>query len=183
MLDLLTGSAAAIGVVGTFTVVLLVARRVWAARSERGRRAREVVVRPIALALLEGEGTAGLEVLDRRELAALAEVLLRYAPSARGDALGRITDFCERQGLVDRAIADLRRSRRGWRRAKAAFDLGDMGANRAGPALLHALSDRCRDVRAAAVRSLGRLRLKGAAEPLVLALASGSVPKAIAGRA
>jgi HEAT repeat protein len=70
-----------------------------------------------------------------------------------------------------------------WRRAAAAYRLGDMGRPEAAPALLAALDDRKRPVRAAAARSLGRLRIVDAAKPLVETLVSGQVPNGIAGQA
>jgi HEAT repeat protein len=58
-----------------------------------------------------------------------------------------------------------------------------MGCDEAAPALLAALEDRKRTVRAAAARSLGRLRIVEAAKPLVEALVSGLVPNGIGGEA
>jgi HEAT repeat protein len=74
-------------------------------------------------------------------------------------------------------------ARRMWRRAAAAYRLGDMGCEEAAPALLAALDDRNRAVRAAAARSLGRLKVVQAAKPLVEALVSGQVPNGVAGEA
>jgi HEAT repeat protein len=58
-----------------------------------------------------------------------------------------------------------------------------MGCDEAAPALLAALDDSNRTVRAAAARSLGRLEIVGAAKPLVEALVSGRVPNGVAGEA
>jgi HEAT repeat protein len=58
-----------------------------------------------------------------------------------------------------------------------------MGCEEAAPALLVALDDGNRTVRAAAARSLGRLKIVDAAKPLVEELVSGRVPNGVAGEA
>jgi HEAT repeat protein len=70
-----------------------------------------------------------------------------------------------------------------WRRAAAAYRLGDMADPEVSPALLSALDDPKRPVRTAAARSLGRLGIVDAALPLVEALVSGRVPNGVAGQA
>jgi HEAT repeat protein len=66
----------------------------------------------------------------------------------------------------------------------AAHSLGDMGSVVAIPRLLElVVEDPATDVREAAARSLGALRATDAVEPLVRALVSGSVPRAIASQA
>lgn len=182
MLELLAALAGGLALASVLTIVVLVVRRVWVARAERDRRIREDRMRPVALALLDGELEEGLETLDPTDLEALATLLLRYGRALAGGARERIAAFCESEGLIDREVAALH-DRRAWRRAKAAFALGDMASRRAGPALLRALSDGERDVRTAAARSLGRLGIEGAAGPLTQALAERAVPVAVVGQA
>ena len=83
---------------------------------------------------------------------------------------------------MGREIAELC-NRRTWKRARAPHLLGDMASRRAAGPLLAALEDRKRDVRAAAARSLGTLQCVEAVEPLVDALVSGRVPRAVVGQA
>lgn len=182
MVDFLAALAGGLASGGVLMIVLLVARRLWAARHERERRGREARVGPLALALLGGENSEGIEALGAEDRAALGTLLARYGRSVSGESLERIAEFCEREGLVDRALEALTH-RRAWRRARAAFSLGDMASRRAAPALLVAVTDDRREVRAAAVRSLGRLGVTSAAEPLALALAEGTVPRAIVAQA
>lgn len=112
----------------------------------------------------------------------LAGVLARFARELRGAPRERIATFFERSGLVDRELRALR-SRRTWRRAEAAQLLGDMSSALAVDALVIALEDPERDVRAAAARSLGGLGGEAAVEPLVQVLAAGRVPYAVAAHA
>jgi HEAT repeat protein len=162
-------------------LIVLAIRRIVLTR--RGRRHAEAVtrVRPIAIRLLEGED------LERPALApgdqtVLADVLGRYARQLTGEAEGRVAEYFQGTDGLARAQRELG-SRRAWRRAAAAYRLGDMGCEEAAPALLAALGDADRTVRAAAARSLGRLQIAGAAQPLVEALVSGQVPNGVAGEA
>jgi HEAT repeat protein len=75
----------------------------------------------------------------------------------------------------------LANARAGWRRATAAFRLGDVGNESAVPGLVHALHDRDREVRIAAARSLGHLRAPEAPAELVTAAVDGRVPVALIG--
>src|SRR5262249_49962645 len=68
-----------------------------------------------------------------------------------------------------------------WRRATAAFRLGDIGNESAVPGLIHALHDGDREVRIAAARSLGHLRAPAAPAELVTASVDGRVPVALIG--
>jgi HEAT repeat protein len=161
-------------------LIILGIRRIVLAR--RGRRYAEAErrVRPIAIALVEGESGAP-PVLSSAEQAVLADVLGRYSRKLTGDADARIAEYFRTSDALARSLHDLR-SRRAWRRAAAAYRLGDMACVGAAPALLEALDDRKRSVRAAAARSLGRLGVAEAVKPLVEALVSGRVPKGVAGQ-
>jgi HEAT repeat protein len=74
-------------------------------------------------------------------------------------------------------------SRRAWRRAAAAYALGDMACPEAVPVLTDALEDRNAEVRAAAVRSLGRLGDPTVAQTLVESLVAQRVPRGMTGSA
>ena len=132
--------------------------------------------------MLDGEDPTGVAELEPREREALAMLLVRYGRSVAGDTLARVGEFCEREGLVDRALAGLR-SRRAWRRAQAAFSLGDMASRRAAPALLRALGDDRREVRTAAARSLGRLGVQAQLSRSPSPSPTTRVPKAIGAQA
>jgi HEAT repeat protein len=181
MVDLFTWAASALALAGTGFVLLLTLRRLVLARQERERLEAEDRLRPLALALLEGE-TPEVAGLEPRDLHVLTALLARYARWVRGHARDHVAGFFESRGEVERELAHLR-NRRAWRRATAAFALGDMGSAAAVPALLETLDDHDRDVRGAAARSLGRLGAVAAVQPLAIALGTGSIPRAVAGQA
>ncbi len=118
--------------------------------------------------------------LGVEEKEALADLLGRYARATRGPTHERIVAYFEREGTIERELAALASAKRVWRRATAAFRLGDIGNAAAVTALVGALRDPSRDVRIAAVRSLGRLRAPEAGAELVAAAAGGRVPAALA---
>lgn len=181
MLTLLEQAAAALAAASVVLVAVLVLRRLTLTRAEAARRRSEAAMLPLALTLLDETPDAALE-LDDRSLRVLAGVLARFARELRGAPRERIATFFERSGLVDRELRALR-SRRTWRRAEAAQLLGDMSSALAVDALVIALEDPERDVRAAAARSLGGLGGEAAVEPLVQVLAAGRVPYAVAAHA
>jgi HEAT repeat protein len=146
----------------------------------RHRQDAEARLRPLAFALLEDGTAPGID--EPRDAEVMAAMLVRYSQRLRGDARAELAAYFERSGAVERELARLD-DRRPWRRAAAAHTLGDMGSRRAIPALLGALGDLDRDVRAAAARSLGRLRADLAAEPLVKALVREEVPRGVAAHA
>ncbi|MHB1998914.1 MAG: HEAT repeat domain-containing protein [Solirubrobacteraceae bacterium] len=160
---------------------VLALRRLQLTREERARGVLEERLRPDALALLDGE-PSGAGQLGEREARALAGLVGRYVRWLSGEARGRAAAFFEARGDVDRQVGFLS-DRRSWRRAVAAYTLGDMGSAAAVAPLLGALGDPARDVRSAAARSLGRLGAVEAVEPLVYALAQAAVPRAGAGAA
>lgn len=162
-------------------LVELAIRRVVLERRARRYAAVERRVRPIAILLVEGESRERPE-LSARDQAVLADVLGRYARQLSGGADERIAAYFRGSDAYVQAVRELG-ARRAWRRAAAAYRLGDMCCEEAGPALLEALADGKRTVRASAARSLGRLEVAEAAKPLVEALVSGSVPNGVAGQA
>ena len=181
MTAVLVLAATALAAVGVLLVAALALRRLALARSEARARGAEERVRPLALLLVEGEEPDAAR-LDRTEEAALAALLARYARWLSGDARRHVAAFFERTGAVDRTVGELG-ARAAWRRASAAFALGDMASAGAVAPLRRALDDADRDVRAAAARSLGRLGAVEAVEEIVVALASKRVPRAVAAQA
>jgi HEAT repeats len=180
-LSVVAWSALALTALSVAFVLLLALRRFALAKEARRHVAAEQRLEPLALALASGERVelAGLGVDDAEVVAGL---LGRYVRQLRGQARVDIAGFFEQRGFVEREIGKLR-SRRIWKRARAAHLLGDMGSPRAAGPLLAALEDPKREVRAAAARSLGTLQCVEAVEPLVDALVSGRIPRAVAGQA
>jgi len=158
----------------------LIAGHRWRAR-RRARRHDRLVgrLRRPALEFLADDETTDPPQLDRQELKVFAELLAGYGRVLRGPDRARIVAFAEAEGIVDEQLRRLR-SLRAWRRATAAFALGDVGAPGTAPALVARLDDRSPDVRAAACRSLGHLGSVDTVDAVVTAGVSGRVPGAIA---
>ena len=169
--------AFALAALNLILVAFLIGRRFWLERAERRRRAAAGRVRPAVLALIDGDERAG-EGLTGIDADAFAGLLGRYAVALRGEARRRITRWFEEHGAVARELARLR-DRRAWRRAQAAFTLGDMGSATAVPALVSALEDRDSAVRAAATRSLGHLQATEAIAPAIEAANDRRVPRSV----
>lgn len=180
MLGALIVVAIAFVAVALLLLIVLAIRRVVLARRARQYTEAEKRVRPIAIALVEGQ--AAQPRLSSTDQVVLAEVLGRFSRKLTGAADERVADYFLDSDALAAALRELR-SRRAWRRAAAAYRLGDMACAEAAPALLTALDDRKRVVRAAAARSLGRLGVLDAVKPLVEALVSGRVPHGVAGQA
>jgi HEAT repeat protein len=168
-------------VIALALLIALAIRRFFILRRGRLRAAAERRLRTIAILLIEGDDRER-PVLSSGDQAVLADVLRRYSRQLTGAADERTADYFRGSDALAQARRELG-SRRAWRRAAAAYRVGDMGCGEAAPALLDALDDRNRTVRAAATRSLGRLGIVEAAKPPVAALASGRVPRGIAGEA
>jgi HEAT repeat protein len=165
--------------IGAMYSLLLWARRVHAGRSQELRAEARERVEPVAHALLDG-APAGRTA--RRDEHALTEILAGLAPALTGESRDAIAGHFETSGAiarVSRRLADPR----AHRRDEHAALLGDMCSPLAEVPLLHALNDRDPDVRLAAARSLGRLRPRSAAGPLLYALVQGLVPRAVAANA
>ncbi len=176
MTAVLPAVALGLGATTLALLVLLVARRAQLARRERRQSELEETVVPLALELVSGDLTEErARELSQAEGEALATVLQRYARVLDGDDRRRIAGFFERAGVVRRQV-ELLGSRVVWRRALAAYVLGDVGSREAIPALIAALRDRAADVRAAATRSLGKLDAAEAVEPILRLMATREVP-------
>ena len=156
---------------------VLILRRAHLARQERRRREMEDALKGIAMELLH----AGAEPppLGEEERRALADLLGRYARALRGPTHDRIVDYFEREGTVAKELEVMAGARAGWRRAAAAFRLGDIGPASAAGGLCAALEDPDRDVRIAAGRSLGRLRAPEATASLLSAAVDRRLPPAL----
>jgi HEAT repeat protein len=172
---ILLASLALTALTAAFAVTLY-ARRLGAQRRSRADEAALALAEPIALDLL-GSGDV-TEVPPQLE-AALARSLSRLAPLVTGEPRTAIARHFESTGAVDRAFRRLADPRPHVRAATAA-ELGDMCSDRAELPLLQALHDSDRDVRLAAARSLGRLRARAAAGPLLYSLVRRQVPRAVA---
>jgi HEAT repeat protein len=181
VLEALGIAALALAALSATFLGALVARRAALAREERRRAELERRVRPLALALVADDDVE-LPELDRDEQTLLAEALGRLSRRVTGGARHRVGAYFAGTTAL-RAELQALHDRSGWRRATAAYRLGDMACADAVPALREALVDRDGDVRAAAARSLGRLGAGDAAGALVLALVDNAVPRAIAFRA
>lgn len=180
MLGALIVVAIAFVAVALLLLIVLAIRRIVLARRARQYAEAEKHVRPIAIALVEDQPAEAQ--LSSTDQVVLAEVLGRFSRKLTGAADERVADYFLDSDALAAALRELR-SRRAWRRAAAAYRLGDMACAEAAPALLTALDDRKRAVRAAAARSLGRLGVLDAVKPLVEALVSGRVPHGVAGQA
>jgi HEAT repeat protein len=181
VLEALGIAALALAVLSAVFLIALVVRRISLAREERDRAELEERLRPLALALVAGDDVE-LPELAAAERAMLAETIGRLSRRVTGQSRLRIGAYFAGTTAYEAELRALR-DRRAWRRATAAYRLGDMACAEAAPALVHGLDDRDPDVRAAAARSLGRLGAREAAGPLVHALVSNVVPRAIAFRA
>jgi HEAT repeat protein len=179
-LDAVVWAALTLTAAGSLCAYALALRRLHLTRSDLRRRAGEERLGTVAAALAGGELPVG--ELGEADLVVVAELLARYSRQLTGDARSNIAGFFMRQGLVDREVTRLS-DRRSWRRARAAFLLGDMCVPQALDPLLDALEDSSREVRSAAARSLGLLGSSQAVEPLVRALVERRVPRAIGGQA
>jgi HEAT repeat protein len=179
MIEVLSIAGVALAVLAVLMVIVLVARRVALARGERRRARLEHDLRSVALDVIDGE-VDPTAAFTRAESRALAVLVARYSRSLAGDARSNVAGFFEGRGDVRREIR-LLTARRTWRRAAAAFALGDMAAPSSIPALKAALDDRSRDVRSAAARSLGRLGAVDAVPRLVDGFVSRAVPRGVGG--
>jgi len=162
--------------------VLLVVRRLALARELRRRLQIEERLRPLALDLLDEDELMPPLALAPEEAVVFVELLGRYGRRVRGDAAERVGAWLQGSGALGLTMGQLR-SRRAWRRATAAYALGDMASSEAVPALLAVLDDADEDVRSATARSLGRLGAVEAVEPLLAAQANRRVSRIVVGQA
>lgn len=169
-----------LGTLNAMLVAVLVYRRVRIARRARRRTRLEQQLKPTALAFLDGGQDLPGDLTEAQQ-EVLADVLGAYGRLLRGPAAARIAAYFEGHGTVDRELTALRSDRAAWRRAGAAYRLGDIGSPTASSGLIRALEDPDREVRTSAARSLGKLRCAEAVQPLLSAVAARTVPTALAG--
>jgi HEAT repeat protein len=168
-------------VLGVFMVLASLLVRTWGLARERRVQAVVQRLRPDAIELVDTD-EAPAPILDGLEARVFADLLVHYSQQLRGESDARISAYFEAAGVVDGKLRQLR-SRREKARVEAAFGLGDLATVRVVPDLMRALDDRSWDVRAAAVRSLGRLGAVDSVEALVARSANGQVSSAVVGLA
>ncbi len=178
MLEIVSIAALTMSICVAILLVIIAVRRIRLLRGQQRRAAAVDRLRDAAVELVV-EGTPP-ENVPPQDADLLAEVLWRYSRQLTGDSRERIAAYFEEVGLVDRQLAALT-SRRAWQRAQAAFGLGDTCSPRGVAPLIAALDDPDRAVRAAATRSLGRLKAAEAVRPLAWAAARRRVPAVLAG--
>jgi hypothetical protein len=178
MLRDLALASALLALAGGGLLAVLVIRRVTLAR--RDQRSAEKRLTPLAMAIAFED--TEVPVLSGRDVAILATLLAGLSARLEGASRERISEYFVRHGHIREEVGKLS-DRRTWRRATAAYVLGDMGSLAAVPALVATLQDAEREVRAAAARSLGRLQATEAVAALVAALAARRVPRGIIGQA
>jgi hypothetical protein len=171
----LVAAILALAFAGTIGIVVIATERVLIARREQESAERRLT--PAALAVVFDDAAA-FPTLSREDAVIFAGLLGGLSARVRGASRKRIALYFERNGHVSQAI-DALSARRSWRRAGAAYALGDMGSAAAVHPLIGALDDGARDVRAAAARSLGLLGEPVAVEPLVQALSSRRIPRGV----
>jgi HEAT repeat protein len=178
MSPLLTASVCLV-VIAVTLLTTLAFRHVVLAHRERRAADAEQRVRPLAILLIEEEPLPPVAPEDQR---VLATVVGRYSRKVSGETTERIAAYFRDGGGLAAELAGMQ-SRRAWRRAAAAYALGDMACPEAVPVLTAALEDRNDEVRAAAVRSLGRLGDPTVAQTLAESLVAHRVPRGMAGSA
>jgi HEAT repeat protein len=169
-------------IASTLFLIVLVLRRLALARELQRRRQIEERLRPLALDLLDEDELMPPLALAPDDAVVFVELLGRYGRRVRGGAAERLGAWLQSSGALGQTLGQLH-SRRAWRRATAAYSLGDMASAEAVPALLAALADADEGVRSAAARSLGRLGAVAAVEPLLEAQANRRVSRIVVGQA
>lgn len=108
---------------------------------------------------------------ENREI--LSALIVELLASLRGSDRERLVRLAGELGFVKRDL-DRLRSRRRWRRARAAENLGFFGGPDVAPRLAELLSDEDETVRAVAARSLSRIGTPEAARALARTLSDSS---------
>jgi hypothetical protein len=168
-------TAVVLAIANIVMIVLVAARRWGVARRRRVHDDLLERTRHRAVEFIDADAPAAQPSFHGLEADVFAELLLDFSRQVRGTSRERIVAYFESSGRFDAQVRRLA-SRRSWRRAVAAFTLGDIGSRRAVPALVRCLGDRSLDVRGAACRSLGRLGATEAIEAIVSCGVYGRVP-------
>jgi len=167
-----------LAVASLFLLAVLVIRRLTSSGRDHESAEKRLTPTAMAIAFEDGEGPA----LSARDAAILATLLSRFAARLQGGSRERLGEYFESHGHLHAEVEKLS-DRRAWRRATAAYLLGDMGSSKAAPVLVAALQRDVPEVRSAAARSLGQLGTPEALEALVAALAARRVPTGVIGQA
>ncbi|HUO46193.1 MAG TPA: HEAT repeat domain-containing protein [Acidimicrobiia bacterium] len=182
MVDLLIITAITITGVNAAIGLWVVVHRILSNRRLRRLAAARDRLKPAVLGWIDGDDSPATAATGI-EYEAIADLLASYGKAVRGGARQRVADLAREVGMTDRLIDQLR-SRRGWRRAMAAYRLGDLGTREeAARALIRRLKDRDRRVKDAAARSLGSLAAVEAVEILVRRLASNDLSRPVGAQA
>ena len=181
-MEALIGVGLALAAAGVVLTVVFLAARIAITRRQRAAHEALEQMRPLALQIVYDDERPDLTKLGERDLEGLATLVGRYGRQLRGESRERLASFFVASGAVERQRAELQNGGV-WRRATAAFSLGDMGAAGAVPDLMAALQDRDRAVRIAAARSLGVIGSPEAAPALVQCLTDGRLPWLVGGQA
>jgi len=160
-------------------IIAIVIRHLLIGRRTRHVEALAARLRLPAIELVEGDGPIEPPELNAAETEVFADLLVKYGRQLTGASRDRIVRYWESSGLLDEHVRMLQ-SYFPWKRASAAFTLGDVGPPHVAPLLVGLLDDPERDVRAAAARSLGRLGAVEAIEPLITASVRGRLPRDVA---
>ncbi|WP_329791433.1 HEAT repeat domain-containing protein [Lentzea sp. DG1S-22] len=159
--DLLVVAALCLAVVlVALALAVLVGR--WWLRVTDARRARRVAsARPWLVQLVAGDDedpvvVERLVAVDPRTWRALEPVAVAMLGKVRGEARTAVVGLLERRGSVERAMRGVHR-RSAVVRARSAHLLGAVGGPGVTVQLVRLLGDRDMEVRAVAVRALGRL--------------------------
>lgn len=156
-------------------LLALLGERAVSALAGTRRRRREAVLAPRVYEALQGSsGRGALPTLTRLDRAVVRGILLRLAEDLRGETGEALAALYCKLGLLELDLAALR-SWRPSRRARAAVDLGLVGAGEALSGLTAALRDPDTRVRRAAVWSIGQLR-DGSALPMLVPLLGDPSP-------
>jgi HEAT repeats len=136
--------------------------KAWRYWSEHRRVRLETALRPKLFAFLAEDAPDPTHFLpdSRRELRVWELLAAGLLTKLRGEDRRALTGLLEANGALDRARARTRHRSPVWR-ARAAELLGASGLDAALPDLRRLLRDRDRDVRAAAVRAIGKLGCPG----------------------
>lgn len=159
----------------TLGIVINKARREMSEAIDRRRRA---LLEPAVfeyLGVTTSKPLAGYlpKRLSRRDRRLVEEILLSAARTVKGETRARVAAALEALGSVREAIRALR-SRRRWKRADAAENLGLMRSREAVEPLVALMNDPEPEVRIRAARALGIIRGSTSIRPLVRALADPS---------
>jgi HEAT repeat protein len=173
MYFVLTWAIVGIGAVFAALTLLIVVSKAWREITASYRRSRRRLLEPIVLSWAHGDDPSIIAALGgplrRTDHVVVEKILLDHTQRVRGVEKARLSKGLEELGFVDRFLGALN-SRRWWRRAEAAENLGLAGAKRAAPALADAMHDVSAEVRMRAAKSLGLLGGKASAHELVMAL-------------